>query len=356
MKSEIPMHCRRTLDQYGYPSLRNTHERDGDQVLYKYTKSIQEESPEQKVINKFQSRLSRRTQKPEEKPEPLPLAVLMVDTLWLWILKDDTILTFAPRREAGADSKKFDDYQADPIIAVLKSLTVERRAEVNDCFDLAALIIFYCVEALLKGSVDSNLKVFRIFEGFTSDKVEEQTASYKSFRRAQKSERAQFDNGDDLNNLLELRDISDELDIIEELLEQQQKQIDNIVQIYEKKINLQKRGRVGTDLLKAAKTRLKVYAEQVGKLSESSNKAQDNYDKLLNLKEAHSGVLEARTASEQARIVNIFTVVTIVFSPLSFFTGVFGMVSQFHPCYKPPLLYFHISPDPMTRFAITIPK
>ena len=322
------MHVRRTLDMYGYPSLRNTDERDGDQVLYKYTQSIQEASAEQKTVEKYRARLSRRTQKPKDEPESLPLAVLMVDTLWLWILADDTILTFAPRRESNGESKSFNDYQADPVIAVLQALTVERRAEVNDCFDLAALIVFYCVESLLKGSVDSNLKVFRIFEGFTSDKVEEQTRSYKEFRKAQKSEKAQFDNGDDLNNLLELRDISDELNVILALLVQQRDEIQNIIDIYEKKINLQHRGGLGTDLLKAAKSRLKDYIDHTKKLIDSSTKAQDSYEKLLGLKEAHSGVLEARTASEQARIVNIFTVVTIIFSPLSFFSGIFGMVSH----------------------------
>ena len=343
------MHARRTLDMYGYPSLRNTDERDGDQVLYKYTKSIQEASPEQQTVEKYRARLSRRTQKPKDEPESLPLAVLMVDTLWLWILADDTILTFAPRRESSSDSKSFNTYQADPVINVLQALTVERRAEVNDCFDLAALIVFYCVESLLKGSVDSNLKVFRIFEGFTSDKVEEQTASYKAFRKAQKSERREFDNGDDLNNLLELRDISDELNVILVLLTQQRDQVQNIIDIYEKKINTQSRGGLGTDLLKATKTRLKDYISLTEKLIESSTKAQDSYDKLLSLKEAHSGVLEARTASEQARIVNIFTVVTIVFSPLSFFSGIFGMVSHCS-CSLSTLRSFHFLYTSITYF------
>ena len=208
------MHVRRTLDIYGYPSLRNTDERDGDQILYKYTQNIQETSAEQKTIEKYRAQLSQRTQKSKDKPESLPLAVLIVNTLWLWILADDTILTFAPRRESNGESKSFNDYQADPVIAVLQALTVEQRVKVNDCFNLAALIVFYCVESLLKGSINSNLKVFRIFKGFTSDKVEEQTRSYKEFRKAQKSEKTQFNNGDNLNNLLELRNIFDELNVI----------------------------------------------------------------------------------------------------------------------------------------------
>src|SRR6266487_3997130 len=33
--SDLPLHIRRTLDQYGYPSLDNTSRRDKDQVVYK---------------------------------------------------------------------------------------------------------------------------------------------------------------------------------------------------------------------------------------------------------------------------------------------------------------------------------
>jgi hypothetical protein len=33
-----PLNCRRTLDQFGYPSLRDTNFRDDDQMLYKLTK------------------------------------------------------------------------------------------------------------------------------------------------------------------------------------------------------------------------------------------------------------------------------------------------------------------------------
>lgn len=33
-----PINCRRTLDQFGYPALRDTRSRDDDQMLYKLTK------------------------------------------------------------------------------------------------------------------------------------------------------------------------------------------------------------------------------------------------------------------------------------------------------------------------------
>ena len=65
LTSNLPLHCRRTLDQFGYPSLRNTASRDADQVLYRRTK----------LITSMYGAL-----------EDVVAKVLMVDQLWLWIL------------------------------------------------------------------------------------------------------------------------------------------------------------------------------------------------------------------------------------------------------------------------------
>lgn len=54
-----PLQLRRTLDQYYYTHLANTSDRDGDQVVLRYT---QQTSPEPKIF--------------------------MVDQLWLWVLND----------------------------------------------------------------------------------------------------------------------------------------------------------------------------------------------------------------------------------------------------------------------------
>jgi hypothetical protein len=53
-----PLQLRRTLDQYFYTHLKNTSQRDSDQVVYKHTKLTFEPK------------------------------IFMVDQLWLWILDD----------------------------------------------------------------------------------------------------------------------------------------------------------------------------------------------------------------------------------------------------------------------------
>lgn len=63
MFDEVPLHFRRTLDQYYYYNLLTTETRDTDQVVSRYFKKVW----------------------PEEENEHL---LLMVDQLWLWILDE----------------------------------------------------------------------------------------------------------------------------------------------------------------------------------------------------------------------------------------------------------------------------
>ena len=60
----LPLHIRRTLDQYFYTSLKSTTARDDDQVVYRYAKNVLEGI----------------------KKRDLP--IMMVDQLWLLMLYD----------------------------------------------------------------------------------------------------------------------------------------------------------------------------------------------------------------------------------------------------------------------------
>lgn len=103
-----PMNCRRTLDQYGYPSLRDTRGRDDDQMLYKLTKERTCNHEEHRGGMYAHSSNSRggsygsgASWREKEKMAGLDnLAaeddkdddgvlngnVLMVDQLWLWVI------------------------------------------------------------------------------------------------------------------------------------------------------------------------------------------------------------------------------------------------------------------------------
>lgn len=90
LTSNLPLHCRRTLDQFGYPSLRNTAVRDADQVLYKRTR-INKDSPPllRETAMQHLKHIGRgvgRQASVTGAQEDVIAKVLMVDQLWLWVL------------------------------------------------------------------------------------------------------------------------------------------------------------------------------------------------------------------------------------------------------------------------------
>ena len=94
--SNLPLHQRRTLDQYGYPNLRSTHARDHDQILYKRTSETIKArrgpaaDPEpRKALGrgphiKVKAAKSSASAADDKRAED-EAKVIMVDQLWLWI-------------------------------------------------------------------------------------------------------------------------------------------------------------------------------------------------------------------------------------------------------------------------------
>lgn len=95
--SEPPFHCRRTLDQFGYPNLRNTKARDDDQILYKRTKE-RSENPTRKMKPPKQG---KKVDKFSPDSQVADGKVLMVDQLWLWMMDQTSVVTLFPRKESS---------------------------------------------------------------------------------------------------------------------------------------------------------------------------------------------------------------------------------------------------------------
>jgi len=123
-----PLNCRRTLDQFGYPSLQDTNARDDDQMLYKLTKKDPSREPARPLSGAFRfadirptkawstgsSQHSAGSNENDENEDDEYTSgddtcyeeeghlrdgnLLMVDTLWLWAI--DTC-KFCPRGWGG---------------------------------------------------------------------------------------------------------------------------------------------------------------------------------------------------------------------------------------------------------------
>ncbi|OKP10792.1 hypothetical protein PENSUB_3612 [Penicillium subrubescens] len=341
---EPPIHFRRTLDQYGYPNLRSTVARDDDQMLWKRTRKPA------RIDDQLREYLEATNDDPEgtEPTEFMDGNVLMVDQLWLWIVDRKTIITFFPNQEATTSEGKLFE-QTNLHSSIYNELNGDLARRFETAGDLAALIMLHATTVLLDRTLHRDLQVLRIFEESISILTESVTKSFKRFRnRGFVNRPADFDrtsegknmtaaqrdardrqtarrNRDDLSVLLELRDIEDELSTILKLLDQQDTVIKSMMKYFD-------RNGCGIVFLDAAQMRIDEYRTQIGEMKENSHLAQKAVETLLDLKQKQANVDEAKMArwqaeetQNQSRSLMVFTIFTVIFLPLSFFTSLFGI-------------------------------
>ncbi|KAM5344755.1 hypothetical protein ACJ41O_010617 [Fusarium nematophilum] len=367
-----PVNCRRTLDQYAYPSLRDTRSRDDDQMLYKLTKerggcppgmtgpgSLHGQVSDISAGSKRSKGSGSQDGGEEEDPEESILNgnVLMVDQLWLWAIDSHTLLSFFPKREGDAIEGPLYQ-QADLRDSIFNEVNVDLTRQCENALDLAALAVLHAVTVLLDRSSHPDLEVFRIFEEAISVLTEKLTSSLKTFRaegfrdkavafepvenkarsiRARhkaEGRRAEEDNRDNTSALLELRDIEDELLILLHLFERQSKVVSSALSTYSRP-EVRDRTANGRVFLSEALKRTSEYAHQAQEMIQRVRSTRNDYDKLLQMVQRQAQVDEVRLsrlhadlASAQSRSVMIFTTFTVIFLPLTFFTGLFGMNTQ----------------------------
>ncbi|KAJ5438033.1 uncharacterized protein N7458_009031 [Penicillium daleae] len=344
MGCEPPIHFRRTLDQFGYPNLRSTVARDDDQMLWKRTRKPA------RIDDQLREYLEATNDDPEgtEPTEFMDGNVLMVDQLWLWIVDRKTIVTFFPNQEATTSEGKLLE-QTNLHSSIYNELNGDLARRFETAGDLAALIMLHATTVLLDRTLHRDLQVLRIFEESISILTESVTKSFKRFRnRGFFSRPADFDrttegknmtaaeldardrqtarrNRDDLSVLLELRDIEDELSTILKLLDQQDTVIKSMMKYFDP-------SGCGIVFLDAAQMRIDEYRTQIGEMKENSHLAQKAVETLLDLKQKQANVDEAKMArwqaeetQNQSRSLMVFTIFTVIFLPLSFFTSLFGI-------------------------------
>lgn len=275
--------------------------------------------------------------------------------------------------------------QADLRDSIFNEVNADLTRRCENALDLAALAVLHAVSVLIDRSNHPNLEIFRIFEEAISILTEKMTSSLKRFRtlghkskygidddddlktssirarHKREDERAERENRDNTSALLELRDIEDELSTLKHLFEEQEEQINTMLAIYTNPGNSDASNSISTihgswadnpratssqptlltpppltnngrSFLHEALTRLKSYRTQAEDMIERVKKTRNDFDKLLEMAQRQAQIDEVRLSRQQAdlasaqnRSVMIFTVFTVIFLPLSFFTGLFGM-------------------------------
>lgn len=215
----------------------------------------------------------------------------------------------------------------------------------------------------------SSLKRFRT-TGFRTrygedDELKLNSTSIRA-RHKREDEKAEKENRDNTSALLELRDIEDELSTLDHLFREQEEQINQMMTIYSGNSTLSSpptsppppasawgqsvhsppdNNSTGTlplympplttngrFFLQEALNKLKSYRAQANDMIHRVQTTRNDFDKLLETVQRQAQIDEVRLSRQQAdlasaqnRSVMIFTVFTVIFLPLSFFTSLFGM-------------------------------
>lgn len=244
--------------------------------------------------------------------------------------------------------------QADLRNSIFNEVNADLTSRCENAFDLAALIALHAVTVLFERSSHPDLEIFRTFEEAISILTEKMTSSFKRFRargfrdktneqdahlrahnirakHKREGDLAEKQNRENTSALLELRDIEDELHTLEELFDTQTTGIQLMIQNY-KREDIKSLAANGLLFLLQAEDHLSDYQRHVQRMIDDVKATREDFDKLLQMVQRQAQVdevrlqrLQADLASAQSRSVMIFTVFTVIFLPLTFFCGLFGM-------------------------------
>ncbi|KAG9191414.1 hypothetical protein G6011_09502 [Alternaria panax] len=266
-----PSYPRRTLDQFYYPALHNTDARDKDQTISKWSGAALG----------WYGRHSAATDS----------AMIMVDQFWCWIIDENTIITSFPSGEYSGCPPNVPDLYWNIMI----SLSDDPKP-LKSVWDMYSLLVKASTRHMFTKHDRNSLDILEIYRWVTREKAATQTTYFQEFQQGYASGRSNnaiFDDRPDLKLVLEVADIIDELKAMDETL---------------------------MHLL-----------DEITSISNEADHTRNMLLSLLDLKsksaslaEARSSAKEAQAATTQGRAVMLFTIITVIFLPLSFFTSYFG--------------------------------
>ncbi|ROW09329.1 hypothetical protein VPNG_05850 [Cytospora leucostoma] len=351
--SESPLHVRRTLDQVYFVNSKDTTERDKDQVVY------------------------RATRKPfKDAGHGDATRIMMVHQLWLWILDDYTIITCFPKRW-GRNKP-----DSSGIHKSFRERLIHLDNEVMSVWHLAFLIIDQCSRVFFDRTkpLDMRPEVMDIFAESLGVVNDYKAVAYETFWRnvevaaktlqygppappPSKVPNSRYLHINPEGKLLqEAQDIAEELRIMIDIYAQQL----SVVKDFHKCLEQLNGGPIGArdrDLkrlvrhlsvmwehqTKVATTKtfqslgeLESLDDMIEEIESRKNEIEDlesaalrtcqQLQELLSLKQQQAGIIEAKAALdragesvEQGKAIMAFTIMTVVFTPLGFFTSFFGM-------------------------------
>ncbi|KAI7783182.1 hypothetical protein LA080_012478 [Diaporthe eres] len=307
---------------------------------------------------------------------------IMVDQLWMWVLDKDTILTCFPQRYGMSFKDESGVHQS---IRTRVKTRSNPDNHVRSVFDLALIILDECFNTFFNRArtADQRPQVMDMFAESIGRVTHKQAVAFKHLWSLSERLTAIYQSGvedkvdpsiyqveaeDKVDPRImlalldvtpeaelqrEIRDIIDELDIMLHIVGQQQEVIKRFVRFAEDVLgtnpaNLPRQIGSATpvdvqsivadqiksfesrkaDLLSEVEDRIK----ELEGLKASALSTAENVNDLLGLKQQQASVVQAYEAMKQGeetvrqgKAIMVFTVMTILFLPLSFMSSLFGM-------------------------------
>jgi Mg2+ and Co2+ transporter CorA len=357
--STVSLHVRRTLDQSFYHNI-DTKIRDQDQVVYRY--QTKDPSPSDIVDPK----------------------IVMVDQLWMWVLGKNLVVTAFPQR--------WQQPKNDPLNvldSIIEDINDKTREPVQSVYDLSMIVTSRCSGVFDRHRMgDEEYQFLDMFESSIGNATDKETHLFQEFNDASeqasiwlqhrnpnrniskdmrhasrihkeeenKEERAEdmdfedfmrgpffvdklLDIGQETDLLAETKDIRDELNMIKKVLEDQQHVLPaleaSILEIYKD----EQRGQ--QEVKKRFADQLKtvgMHIKDIDRMDKQAERIYSSITDMLDLKQKHANAFEARFARDQAtstarqsQTIMVFTIVTIMFLPMSFIAAFFTINIQEFP-------------------------
>ena len=311
-----PFHDRRSLEQAYYHDFGMTASLDEqEQVMERYI----------------------RKERKGEEPK-----LIVIDQLWLWLIKGysnsdgsstpDLVITAFPDRFNGAHDS------ANIYRGIIQHLERGLQPSLRKSEDLIACIVEHCTGVFFQRQLEHDKWFLEFFAAAVGLVRRRQRSAYREFcdmcedlEKLQASraslvevskllEHPSFNIGQETNLFREIKDIIDELSRIDYILGRQQSIVRSLAR--------QVKGRSIKMTLDLVNERRECWDQVAAAARTGHDEIQSQMDlkqKQSSLSETRSSRYQAEDSARHGRIMLLFTVVTIIFLPMSFMASWFGM-------------------------------
>ncbi|KAI0111178.1 hypothetical protein GGR51DRAFT_557585 [Nemania sp. FL0031] len=357
--ADPPLHPRRTLDQGYHTTVQTTRPRDRNQVVYRAT-TTPESSYHQFDHTKGQwtcpvyDHAVEECAKCRENIRRLSRMV-MVDQLWMWVLDQKTIITCFPKR--------YGLHGRDPsgVFEAIQS-RLDRGRSIHSVFEIAQIILDECSNTFFDRMKDTSgqPQVLDIFsEAIRNVSRKQALESQRLWNWIDRARAITRQQGRHRNLIIpawttstegglerDIQDIVEELEIMISVNKTQSDLYMKFIHHASKVMNGNRTPGIGIDAshpvgldssevqLGAATLMAKVKdrVDYLESLLKTASNAAELVKSLSQLRQQQDSVIQALQSIklsldsiDQGRTLMVFTVITIIFSPLSFLSSIFGM-------------------------------